>query len=143
MTLKRSQDVPKKLRVEVEWIDIVQAQEWVSAADVDRIAEDGRCRTVGYVEKITRSRIFLRSTASQDEGDLTVIPIGCIVRMSRLAPVLVLYDANKQGLTDFPKQRPPKGTKTDPLPKTLIEPNKVKDMLEQTLSEGEKDQNNE
>ena len=65
------------VRVEVHWLDTLSSSHWMPREQVaqERVA---RCRTIGYLIGVDVESIRLSHTLSEDDGDFTIIPLGCI-----------------------------------------------------------------
>ena len=80
--------------VEIEWLDIFTTSGWQDEADLQRLLAERPgmpCVNVGYLVAETKDRIVVCSGAYGETGnvgrsEITVIPRGCVERITRLGP---------------------------------------------------------
>ena len=73
----------KNQRIEVDWVDIVQDPEWLEEKSIDD-EECPLCSSVGYYYKHTKDFLYLSSTISGSQRDITIIPRGCVKKIRSL-----------------------------------------------------------
>ena len=73
----------KNQRLEVTWVDIVQDPEWLEEKSIDDEVCP-TCSTVGYFYKQTNDFLYLSSTISGSQRDITIIPVGCVKKIRSL-----------------------------------------------------------
>lgn len=82
MTFKR---IPKKQRVEVDWLDACSDSRW---APVDGLDDETTCnRTLGYCLKRTRTAITVGASLSDLRhcGDRITIPRSCVKAIRKVS----------------------------------------------------------
>ena len=81
--------------VEIEWLDIFTTSGWQDEADLQILLEQRPgmpCINVGYLLAETKDRVVVCSGAYGETGkvvsrsEITVIPRGCVERITRLGP---------------------------------------------------------
>ena len=76
----------KNTKIEVYWDDIVSTSSWLTEKTTNEISVC-KCRSLGYFfyqdKKILRLSSTIQ-TGKDSDRDCTVIPIGCITKISRL-----------------------------------------------------------
>jgi hypothetical protein len=77
----------KRELVMVDWLDIASHSTWMKVPDA-RAYKPIRCRDVGWILHRDQQKLILfRSRNSDgDIGDITVMPIGCVVKITPLEP---------------------------------------------------------
>jgi len=83
----RFSELKKDRPIEVEWVDIIQHSGW-EAEDKREKEEPAYCRTVGYFLNANQHVLRLSSTISDGERDVTVIPKGCIKKITDLERIV-------------------------------------------------------
>ena len=76
-------EYPKNKKIEVDWVDIIQDPEWLEESKIDAEVCP-LCHSLGYYYKHTKDFLYISSTISGSQRDVTIIPIGCVRKIRSL-----------------------------------------------------------